>query len=284
MELRRTALGTLCSRRWCDAWIALVESTEAALGHRICGAAANDGAPCEVPSTHHSGRCRFHGGHPGVGAPEGNENARVHGLYQRRLRICGPTCPLWNSCPFAGNDIEQLPEKKRPTCYYEQREYEEMLKHYFKAVPVDDEEATDPVTGLRAYTFRPLDDSAEPFLLQNVMMLQIQISRAAAVLAQHNLTEEYVAESEGFRMKSLKVNPVLDAHTRLVREYRALLGTINTKKLMPPPKPMGLGSRVMALAIKTQGVAEEAYEHFCRIEKEEARKAKEAEAQSPTPE
>ena len=118
-----TALGTPRAESWDAAWLAVVGQTEQRLARRICGAHAPDGEPCELGSTHPNGRCRFHGGHPRIGAQPGNTNALVHGLYSRRLRQCNDTCPVWRMCPFAGPDVTALSERKRPVCAYEREAY-----------------------------------------------------------------------------------------------------------------------------------------------------------------
>ena len=48
-----------------------------------CGARNRKGAPCGLPSMD-NGRCRFHGG-LSTGPPEGNQNARTHGIYASAL-------------------------------------------------------------------------------------------------------------------------------------------------------------------------------------------------------
>ena len=91
---RVTSLGTPCAGSWDDAWIALVDWHEAEAGRRICGARTVGGTPCMSSSDHASGRCLHHGGVESAGAPEGNRNADVHGLYSRRLTDCGIDGPL----------------------------------------------------------------------------------------------------------------------------------------------------------------------------------------------
>jgi len=56
----------------------------------ICGAKTRDGDPCKNPAgfkTDHvgEGRCHLHGG-TNTGAPEGNQNARKHGAYEKVIR------------------------------------------------------------------------------------------------------------------------------------------------------------------------------------------------------
>ena len=118
-----TTLGTPRAQSWDDEWLGVVDETESRLGRRICGAHAPDGEPCELGSTHRNGRCRFHGGHPRIGGQPGNTNAMVHGLYSRRLRQCDDSCPMWNSCPFAGADVIALGPRKRPVCAFESEAY-----------------------------------------------------------------------------------------------------------------------------------------------------------------
>ena len=125
---KTTTLGTPISNNWDPDWIDEVEATEKELGRRCCGAHAPDDQPCLLQSTHKNGRCRFHGGVKNIGAPKGNTNARIHGLYMRRLQQCGTHCPMWNSCPMRGKDILQIPESRRPYCVYEQEELENLRK------------------------------------------------------------------------------------------------------------------------------------------------------------
>jgi len=125
---RTTALGTPLSARWDAAWIAEVEQVESQLNRRICGAHTPAWTPCKLGPNHDNGRCRFHGGHPKIGAPKGNLNAVTHGLYMRRLQQCGTQCPLWQMCPLAGRDVLALDPKERPYCAYETEEYVATLK------------------------------------------------------------------------------------------------------------------------------------------------------------
>ncbi|GMV94362.1 MAG: hypothetical protein AMXMBFR82_41400 [Candidatus Hydrogenedentota bacterium] len=98
---KHTTLGTPCARSWTNDWIATVDATESERNHRICGARLPDGTPCCNESGHPSGRCPFHGGFDLTGAPQGNRNHVIHGLYSRRLRPCTQTCPHWQTCPVA---------------------------------------------------------------------------------------------------------------------------------------------------------------------------------------
>ena len=176
-----TKLGTPCSPKWEKDWIAEVEKTEEKLGHRCCGAHALDEFPCELESTSENGRCRFHGGGLGIGAPKGNSNARIHGLYARRLQQCGPHCPRWNTCPYAGEDVKALPESKRPNCFYETEELEALRKLDAAAhqpyVPLEDRD-------LDELNARPYPVYAPLLMLrENLHMLQIMIGRAARALS-----------------------------------------------------------------------------------------------------
>jgi hypothetical protein len=53
------------------------------LASRRCGAKTRSGKSCRSPAVHGNKRCRMHGGAPGSGAPEGNQNALKHGLYRK---------------------------------------------------------------------------------------------------------------------------------------------------------------------------------------------------------
>jgi hypothetical protein len=53
------------------------------LASRRCGAKTRSGGACRSPAMHGRKRCRLHGGAPGSGAPNANQNARKHGLFTR---------------------------------------------------------------------------------------------------------------------------------------------------------------------------------------------------------
>jgi hypothetical protein len=55
--------------------------TAALLASPRCGARTRAGRPCRAPAVCGSQRCRMHGGAPESGAPNGNRNARRHGLF-----------------------------------------------------------------------------------------------------------------------------------------------------------------------------------------------------------
>jgi len=46
-----------------------------------CGAKTRAGGSCRSPAVRGKRRCRMHGGAPGSGAQNGNQNARRHGLF-----------------------------------------------------------------------------------------------------------------------------------------------------------------------------------------------------------
>lgn len=58
-------------------------------GKKLCNALTASGQPCRSYAMSGSDRCRSHRhlelGLTGAGAPEGNDNARTHGLYSPRL-------------------------------------------------------------------------------------------------------------------------------------------------------------------------------------------------------
>ncbi|MDX9972086.1 MAG: HGGxSTG domain-containing protein [FCB group bacterium] len=182
---RLTRCGTPISASWDDAWAANVEATELRLSRRICGARTIDGEPCTLFSDHPSGRCRYHGGHSLTGAPAANRNAYLHGLFVRRLRDCGPHCPRFDRCPFAGDDVVDIPASQRPFCPYELTEYELSIEDLCGQLP-------------------PNDDTARQ-QAHHIVLLQVLLGRAAQAL----LTDD--------RPKTL------NAFLRLSGEYRRAL-------------------------------------------------------------
>ena len=292
-----TPHGTPCAPAWDADWIALVERVEGKLDRRICGAVGMDGAPCPRESDHPTGRCTHHGGNHLVGGQPGNENARVHGLYARRLQKCDSRCALWEECPFAADDLLEIPLKQRPICVYEQLEYDALVAQY-----VPDEKGDSPVsarltpahaahagdgvvygvvTALRPAPLGTVPLSAKPHLhlVHTVALLQVMMSRAAAVVSTERFTEKTSASGENYKMESSKVSASLEAFLRLAREHRHYHRELTrTVDLLPEPKPqdqpepVSLAQAIQPLLEKTEGVLEEALEFQ---EKEEAREERE---------
>ena len=198
-----TERGTPISPQWDDEWIACVEKTEETIGKRCCGARVNEIFSCELEASNKNGRCRFHGGGLGSGAQKGNTNARIHGLYARRLQQCGEHCAHWQSCPFAGNDVRKLPQPKRPHCTYEIQEMEHLR-------------ALDSQAHAKPYPMHAQLTS----LRENLNMLQIMITRAANALAGGQLSTRIIQQSEAYYAQNEKPSALLQAHQLLTREHR----------------------------------------------------------------
>ena len=306
MPRRTTTLGTPAAPSWSAEWLVRVESEEKTLRRRICGAMTQAATPCTLGANHPSGRCRYHGGVIAVGPPSDNQNARIHGLYARRLQRCGPHCPLWKSCAFSGDDVMNLPEKQRPICAYERDEYAALMRFYFKAeeiedqdlttestestergTPVDPTDPTDPAAPIDPVPRREIasrwdededeeesgeyvdpalelrfpgegEECPEPFLLHQLVLLTVMQTRAAAVLSAGTLTDAVEVDSPGYKMKTAKPGAALEAFIRIAREWRALRGMIDTKKLVPKPRQLGLASQMAPLIRQAQGCLEEA--------------------------
>ncbi len=205
---RTTAQGTPCAISWDDAWVAQVEARELAMDRRICGARTIGGKPCPLPSDHASGRCRHHGGFPLTGAPEDNRNAVVHGLYSRRLMICGSHCPAWQSCPMGGGAIDQgrgvtqLAVSDRPQCPFEQAEYNAA------------------VTDVMRRANSRAENSMGLHLAHQVALLTVMVSRAARALALKPFTEKMEQSAENYYMSVDKPSAALVAFEKLSRELR----------------------------------------------------------------
>lgn len=58
-------------------------NTRAMMAAPRCGARTRLGTSCQAPAVSGKRRCRMHGGAKGSGAPEGNHNALIHGLYSK---------------------------------------------------------------------------------------------------------------------------------------------------------------------------------------------------------
>ena len=208
----QSRLGSPCARSWDEAWVGTVEDAEARLGRRICGARTVAGTPCELEPNHENGRCRFHGGFALTGAPKGNRNAVVHGLYSRRLKVCGPECPIWDQCPCAGDDVVATDPKQRPTCPYEQTEYNMVLTDALARLARD-----------------PNADALTLYLAHNLALLQVMVNRAAIALRNSPMVDEVQATGEAYAMQSSKLSAGLQAFLRLSSEYRRYAALLEIK-------------------------------------------------------
>ena len=65
----------------------VADGTATEPNRKRCGAKTRSGAPCKTPAMP-NGRCRMHGGSTrGGGAPQGNQNSRIHGLNATYVKI-----------------------------------------------------------------------------------------------------------------------------------------------------------------------------------------------------
>jgi len=206
---RLTVMGTPAARSWDDPWLDAVNALETRLGRRACGARLIDNTPCQLESDHPTGRCRYHGGFDLTGAPPENRNAYIHGLYSRRLKTCGDHCAEWASCPFVKDDIKAMPLASRPTCPYEQAQYNCALA-----------DALD-----LAHRVAEID----PFhihIAHNVALLQVLINRAALELRNQTMAPKTRAASPNYSLEQQHVSPLVTAITRIgaeLRKFHALL-------------------------------------------------------------
>jgi hypothetical protein len=213
-------LGTPAAKSWDSAWLALVDAAEAKLGRRICGARTLDGAPCELPSNHPTGRCRFHGGFDLTGAPPGNRNAYIHGLYSRRLKTCGNHCPQWSTCPMVQPDLDAIPLSKRPICPYEEAQYNCALA-----------DALDLSCSV---------DRMNPFAIHvahNVAILQVMIGRATSEMRNSNIVAETHAQSDKYTFNHEQIRPHINAIARIGAELRKYLALLTCSAGVSPARP-----------------------------------------------
>ena len=309
-EPRTTKLGTPCSAKWPAHWIEIVDRVEAQEGHRICGAHSTAGTPCrlepatithphgftvighDTPKTPppDNGRCRFHGGAAGIGAPLGNRNAIIHGLYSRRLQRCGKHCPVWQWCPAAGKDVLALAPNERPLCVYEKEEYnaltlssEKEKGSKEKSMPGNDEggtrsrasardanESTSALASSGSIFSSPKENVEESPLVavlhHNIATFQVMLTRAQTALGIVRLTQETHANSENYSMTSPKVSALLQAEMRIARELRQWLRLLAYEPLRKvlhmnedePGEPISLPAMMVPILAKAEGVLESA--------------------------
>lgn len=211
----RTTHGSPLSPAWDPSHFALVEAREAELNRRICGARTLSGAPCALAPNHENGRCKYHGGFNLTGAPAGNRNATVHGLYSRAIQVCGEQCPMWKTCPCASPEVAKLPGPERPQCPYEVAAYNAAL--------------TDAKAGLAArvekegYALNQPATAAQPMADQaacTLAMMQVMVLRASAALAVKPMVDVSVVTSEKYNSTTAKPSAYLQAFLRVSSEQR----------------------------------------------------------------
>jgi len=221
-----TKMGTPCSPQWCEDWIDAVNDVEQEVGHQCCGARIKQIIPCEMRPSSPNGRCRFHGGAMNSGAQKGNTNARIHGLYARRLQQCGGHCPHWNTCPMVDDEVKNIPDNKRPPCAYEVQELD-MLRSL-------DDAAHHPHIPLEDRPLKDLKKERYPVhaqlvsLRENLHMLQIMITRTANAVSITSLTTQTVQQTDTYYASHEKPSALLQAHQMLTREHRRYMALYNT--------------------------------------------------------
>lgn len=205
---RTTPRGTPCASSWTEDWIAAVEAREQAMDRRICGARTIGGKPCPQAADHPSGRCRHHGGFALTGAPAGNRNAVIHGLYSRRLAIVGSHNPGWQSdptgggAPDQGRGVVQLANADRAICPFELAEYNAL------------------VTDLMQRTCAGGNNPMGLHLAHQVALLTVMVGRATRALAQSSLTQKMEQSAEDYYMAVEKPSAALMAFEKLSAELR----------------------------------------------------------------
>jgi len=217
MDTTHTDMGTPCSPRWDDEWIAAVNAAETKAERRICGARTCANTPCTLEPNHDNGRCRFHGGFDLTGAQPGNRNAVIHGLYSRTLQHCAPHCAVWKTCPLSGEDVCKLPQSEVPTCPYETTLYQVAVSDALARL--DTHAATDPM---------------HRHLAQQTALLSVMMQRAAIAMGEHHIADSTVVTGEKYQMNTKKESPYLQAYLRLSSEYRRFLKLIEADDVRRP--------------------------------------------------
>lgn len=252
-----TRAGTPCADSWGKKWIAEVDRRESSLGRRICGARSVGDKPCLMPSTHDSGRCPHHGGAELTGAPAGNRNAELHGLYSRRLMICGTHCPAWKSCPLGGGSadpfqrgatarhLEQIGMKSTthngrdpggagngfhavdaalpagvPEKTLTYGEYLMQLPESERPPCPDEQTEYDNVVADLDERSAAAGHPAARHLVHHVALLNVMVSRASRALSMKPFVEKVEQAGEGYYMATEKPSAQLMAFERLSRELR----------------------------------------------------------------
>jgi len=164
---------------------------------------------------------------------------------------------MWEECPFAEDDLLDMPKKQRPVCVYERLEYDALVEQY---IPSDEEKPdTAAVRAPRTAVRSAKRTAAKPHLhlVHTVALLQVMMSRAATVVSTERFTEKTSASGKDYAMESSKVSASLDAFLRLAREHRHYHRELShTIDRMPEPKPLGWEELVKPLLEQAEGVLE----------------------------
>lgn len=245
-----TAMGTPCAKAWDPEWIDAVNETEKRLGRPVCGARSLSLVPCTLTAINPNGRCHFHGGGRGVGGQKENRQGLFHGLYSRRLMVCGPHCAVWEGCPYANDEVRALKEAERPVCVYEKAQYESFMGGEEREDADCDFDIDDELS----------EKDAEVLEDKHLRVLMgIMLTRASAAVARNGMTEETVAESDKYQLRVSRMSPHFNALMRLSAEYRRYKALQSSEKKAPveEEKPMSYVDEMQLLLAKTEGVLEE---------------------------
>jgi len=150
---------------------------------------------------------------------------------------------MWKACPFAEEDLLEIPLSNRPNCVYEQTEYDRVVEHYAGQ-----------------------GDAVDVHLAHTVALLQVMVSRAASALSIEGFTETTRATGAQYSMESSKMSAALQAFLRLAREHRQYRRELTREMAagearVANEKPQSLCMRVLPLLKKADGVLEDNLKH-----------------------
>ena len=112
---------------------------------------------------------------------------------------------------MAGDDVETLPAPERPTCPYEQTQFDTAVTDTFAVI-----------------AYGPTRDPFLGQLARHTALVQVMLTRAATALREVQMTETTEATGDAYQMKTTKPSAYLQAFLRLSSEYRRYLQIIQT--------------------------------------------------------
>ncbi len=210
------------------------------------------------------GRCSFHGGADLAGGQFGNQNAASHGLYTRGLRPCSPSCPLWDKCPLACQDVADLQPPDRPTCPYEMHDYETAVEAYTQmlATPIEEKPKRAKSTAPPQSSALHPRSSLSPHLVElvhRVATLSVMVNRAAAAMREADVIDQTRISSANYSATYARPHAYLQAYLRLSSEFRRYQAML--KEYVPPkPEPKVQSISDLLAELKEQHEAEELLE------------------------
>jgi hypothetical protein len=180
----------------------------------------------------------------------------------RGLRPCSPSCPLWDKCPLACQDVADLQPPDRPTCPYETHDYEASVQAYTQMLtPLPEAKAKRHKSTAPPQPTAVSPQSLLPShlieLVHRVATLSVMVNRAAAAMREADVIDQTRISSSSYNATYARPHAYLQAYLRLSSEFRRYQAMLKEYVPKPPPKPDPPSISDLLAELKEEHEAEE---------------------------